>query len=158
MGEVIVSAIGVILGLFIIGKAVYDRNFRNYIPDPKKWGRTRAKVTGRHHYRTKNTKRYGPAYYDHYEKSIVYTVDGVNYKKFVNDSENGSVHIYYRLDNPNIIKTVSEIKRKKCEGKSTVYLISMIAGGVIVMSIAVPFLVMGIAKVTHTPIGNTYYL
>lgn len=159
MGEVIVSAIGVIIGLLVIGKGIYDRNFRSYIPDPKKWGRTRAKITGRHHYKMKGSSKYGgPAYHDCFEKSIEYTVEGKKYTKYVDDSENGAVHIYYKLKNPHIIRTVSEIKSQKREGKSTGYLVSMIACGLIIMSIAVPFLVMGIARVTHTPIGNTYYV
>lgn len=158
MTSIIISSVVILIGMGVIGKGVYDYFFNSFVPDPKKWGRTRAKITGRHHYRTKNIKKYGPAYYDHYEKSIEYTVDGKKYTKCVDDSENGAVHIYYSVKNPHIIRTVSEVKRKKREAKSTVYLVLMIACGLIIMSIAVPFLVTGIAKVTHTPIGNTYYV
>ena len=158
MGEVIVSAIGVIIGLLVIGKGIYDRNFRSYVPDLKKWGRTRAKITARHHFTKTRVSKYGSGIEEGYEKCIEYTVDGKKYTKYVDDSENGAVHIYYNLKNPHIIRTVSEVKRQKREGKSTVYLVSMIACGLTIMSIAVPFLVMGIARVTHTPIGNTYYV
>ena len=159
MVDVIISALGVVFGVGVIAWAVYNRFFRSFVPDPKKWGRARAKIAGRHHYQVKNLSKYsGTPYKDCFEKSIVYTVDGKEYKKYVDDTENGSIHIYYNLKNPHIVKTVSEVKRKKRECKSTVYLITMIAAGLIVMSIAVPFLVIGIAKVTHTPIGNTYYL
>ncbi len=160
MGEIIASGIGIIIGLAIIIKGIYDRFFRNYIPDPKKWSRVRAKITGRHYYQKRRipTKNNPRDFDSGYEKSITYVVDGVTYEKYVDDTENGAVHIYYNLKNPHIIKTVREVKRKKREGKSTVYLILMIASGLIVMSIAVPFLVTGFARVTHTPIGNTYYV
>lgn len=119
--EAIIAAVScIIVGAAIIGKAVYDRNFRNFTPDPKKWGRARAKITGRHYYRkrripTKNNPRDSE---EGFEKSITYVVNGITYEKYVDDSESGAVHIFYRLDNPNIIKTMTEIKRKKWEARS----------------------------------------
>lgn len=120
MDAIIVAVICIFAGLLFIGIMIYHRYFKNFVPSPKKWGRTRAKVTGRHHYQVKNDSKYGgPGYLDCFEKSIVYTVDGVTYKKYVDDTENGSVHIYYRLNNPNIIKTLTEVKRQKHEARDS---------------------------------------
>ena len=120
MDAIIAAVICIIAGLLFIGIMVYHRYFKNFVPNPEKWGRTRAKITGRHHYQEKNTSRHSTTpYRDCYEKSIVYTVDGVTYKKYVDDTENGSVHIYYKLKNPNVIRTVSEIKREKREARNS---------------------------------------
>lgn len=157
MVQIIISFVIILIGLAIIWRGIYDYFFNSFVPDPKKWGRTRAKITGRHHYQKKNIRKYGPPYIDHYEKSIVYTVDGVDYKKYVSDNENGSVHIYYRLNNPDIIKTVSSVKQAKREARRKITLVTMVVLGLIVIAIATPFLVTAIAEVTHTPIGNMYY-
>ena len=126
----------VVIGLLIIGWMLYYRYFKSFVPNPKKWGRTRAKVTGRHHYQMKNDSKYGgPGYTDHFEKSISYTVDGVTYKKYVDDTENGSVHIYYKLKNPHVIKTVSEIKREKREARNSR------GFGIMVFSAAIPLII-----------------
>ncbi|MBO5378391.1 MAG: hypothetical protein J6A41_08380 [Ruminiclostridium sp.] len=120
MDAIIAAVICIIAGLLFIGIMVYHRYFKNFVPNPEKWGRTRAKITGRHHYQEKNTSRHSTTpYRDCYEKSIVYTVDGVTYKKYVDDTENGAVHIYYKLKNPNVIRTVSEIKREKQEARNS---------------------------------------
>ena len=120
MDAIIAAVICIIAGLLFIGIMVYHRYFKNFVPNPEKWGRTRAKITGRHHYQKKNTSRHSTTpYRDCYEKSIVYTVDGVTYKKYVDDTENGAVHIYYKLKNPNVIRTVSEIKREKREARNS---------------------------------------
>lgn len=136
---IIIGALFIIGGIAFIGFGVYNRWFRSYIPNPKKWGRVRAKVIGRHHYTEKNISKYsGYAFTDHYEKCIAYTVDGKTYKKYVDDTENGSVHIWYRLNNPNVIRTMSEVRRSKWEGKSKVSL-----GGNIFFGAAM--LIIGIA-------------
>ena len=120
MDAIIAAIICIFTGLVFIGILVYHRYFKNFVPNPKKWGRTRAKITGRHHYQEKNNSKYGgPPYTDHFEKSIEYTVDGVTYKKYVDDTENGAVHIYYRLKNPHVIRTVNEIKREKQEARNS---------------------------------------
>lgn len=159
MTSIIIPSVVILIGLGVIGKGFYDYFFNSFVPNPKKWGRTRAKITGRHHYQKKNTSRHSTTpYRDCYEKSIVYTVDGVTYKKYVDDSENGSVHIYYKLKNPHVIRTVNSMKKAKREARRKISLVTMVVSGLIIIAIATPFLVTGIAKVTHTPIGNTYYV
>ncbi len=119
MDIVHIAVILIVIGILLIGWVIYYRYFKNFVPDPKKWGRTRAKVTGRHHYMAKSSKYSGYPYRDRYEKSIVYTVNGVTYKKYVDDTENGAVHIYYNLKNPHIIRTVNGIKKQKREARSS---------------------------------------
>lgn len=130
MTEIIIGFIGVFAGVALVAWSVYSRFFRSFVPNPKKWGRARAKVTGRHHYQVKNLSKYGgPAYLDRFEKSITYTVDGKAYKKYVDDAENGSVHIYYNLKNPAIIKTLSEIRHNKREWKSNITFVMLLFTG-----------------------------
>lgn len=142
MTDIIICVIGIMIGVTTLGFGIYNRFFRSFVPNPKKWKRTRAKVVGRHHYQVKNLSKYGgPAYNECFEKSITYTVDGKSYKKYVADTENGAVHIYYNIKNPNIIRTANEVRRDKREWKSNTMFVSMMFLAVIFLSISIPLLV-----------------
>lgn len=142
---IIIGALFAIGGIAFIGFGIYNRWFRSYIPNPKKWGKARAKVIGRHHYTVKNMSKYsGYAFTDHYEKCIAYTVDGKMYKKYVDDTENGAVHIWYRLNNPNVIRTMSEVRRSKWEGKTTLSLGTNIFCGTVMLIIGVAIMYGGL--------------
>lgn len=149
MEGIIIPAIFIIIGIVIIVKGIYDRFFNSFIPNPKKWGKARARIIGRHHYKEKVSVSYsvnhptGSGWKDSYEKCIAYTVDGKRYKKYVDDTENGAVHIYYRLKNPDIIRTMSEIKRRKREGRSNLAFGEFIVCGVFMLVLGIVFANIG---------------
>lgn len=106
--EIIAIVLLILAGLFIIGLAIYTIS----VNSRKNWAETTAKVVGRHHYVTPNPPSHSraarPAYREGYEKEIEYTVDGRIYKKYVSDSYEDSLKIYYKKNNPDFIRTEKE--------------------------------------------------
>lgn len=108
-------------GVFMILKAVFDRFFRSYVPNPKRWAKAKARVTGRKSFTEKTAPskyRAQSAYLKSYEKEIRYTANGKTYTKYIPDNESGTLIIYYKRKNPDYFKTLSDIKSAKRQGKS----------------------------------------
>lgn len=148
MTEVIIGILGVLSGISIIALAVYNRFFNSFVPNPKKWKRARAKIIGRNRYQVRNISKYGGSpYRECFEKSIAYTVDGKSYKKYVDDTENGAVHIYYNIKNPNRIKTMSEIRQRKYEGRNNASFAGMVFTGAVVIIFSISVFALGIKEI-----------
>ena len=97
------------------------------------------------HYTVKIWSKYsGYGFSDHFEKCIAYTVDGKVYKKYVDDTENGAVYIWYRLKNPHVIRTMSEVRRSKWEGKRTLSFGTNIFCGAVMLIIGIAIMYGGL--------------
>lgn len=137
---------GIVITLFgfyaIVGGA-YRKFYAKPLPNPKKWGRTIAKVEDFEIYETRNISKYQyEAFTSHSETPITYTVDSVEYKKYLSGVEPKNVHIFYKKKNPSVFRTTDEVRNLYSSSKRTTSFISAAILGVVALVVGIVLIVL----------------
>ncbi len=121
IAALVFAAVLILAGAVWLACAVYQRFLRKPEPDPRRWQKTTAVVTGEFTYTERishsNHRQLVPT--EVTEPTIMYEADGKTYEKSVPYAdESGKITIYYKRSDPSFFRTEGEIESAYQSGKS----------------------------------------